>query len=108
MIYHIDSPATAERILRAMAHSTGPAIFDIRPDVDAAQVPLVIRKCRDRGHEHEYVGSNIWGRGFDKASTYCPECGYALKPVAEVAIAIQGAVVLETNYRTRDTARSAK
>jgi len=29
-------------------------------------------------HEGEYVGRNLWGKGFDDASTYCPLCGYAM------------------------------
>lgn len=29
-------------------------------------------------HRGEYIGNNIWGRGLDSASTYCPSCGYAM------------------------------
>lgn len=28
--------------------------------------------------EGVYVGNNIWGRGFEKRSTYCPCCGYIM------------------------------
>jgi hypothetical protein len=29
-------------------------------------------------HRGEYIGNNVWGRGFDKKTTYCQVCGYAL------------------------------
>jgi hypothetical protein len=33
------------------------------------------QSCGGRG---EYIGNNIWGRGFAKETTYCQACGYAM------------------------------
>lgn len=108
MIFKIKTPAQAETILRSLADCEGVAIFDIHPGVNAAEIPFIIRQCKGRGHDHEYVGPNIWGRNFEKRSTYCPQCGYAMRTVAQAALAIQGAVVLETGYRSEGTARSVR
>lgn len=29
-------------------------------------------------HKGVYVGNNIWGRNFERRSTYCPSCGYGM------------------------------
>lgn len=29
-------------------------------------------------HHGEYIGANVWGKGFDKKTTYCPTCGHAM------------------------------
>ena len=26
-----------------------------------------------------YIGNNVWGRGFEKRTTYCPNCGYGME-----------------------------
>lgn len=33
------------------------------------------QSCGGRG---EYIGNNIWGRGFDKPAVYCQACGYGM------------------------------
>lgn len=33
----------------------------------------------DACHHGVYIGNNIWGKGFDYKSTYCPMCGYAME-----------------------------
>jgi hypothetical protein len=100
MICEITSAQQAENVLRTLAttQQQGILIFDIAEDCTET-IPLVLRRCRDCQQPSEYLGANIWGRGFEKRSTYCTHCGYALKTLACVTIAIQGTRVIETNYR---------
>lgn len=104
MIFQIKTPKQAEEILRSMAatKAEGTVIFDIAEGVDPYEIPMIIRKC-DQGHELEYVGWNIWGKHFEKRSTYCIHCGYAMRTMAQITIAIQGGEVLQTSYRTEGT-----
>lgn len=108
MIFKIKTPEQAAAILQVAAQTkaTGDIIFDLDDSIDPYTVPLILREC-DRGSEQNscspegvYLGWNIWGKGFEKRSTYCPKCGYAMREKAVVSVAIQGKQVFQTNYRT--------
>lgn len=102
MIIHITSAAQAEALLRGIATRYAPPgalIFDIDPALDPCTIPLVLRRCRTCAQPGEYCGPNIWGKRMERASTYCPACGYGMETLVCVALAIQGASVIETSYR---------
>ncbi len=98
MIVKITSAQQAETILRTAQGFFGALVFDIASELNAADIPLVLRKC-ESCKEGEYCGPNIWGRNFEKRSTYCPKCGYAMRDKASVSVAIHGSRVVETDYR---------
>lgn len=100
MIVEIYSVEQARSILLELAKTRqyGEIIFDIHESVDASQVPLVIRVCQ-HCHTGTYVGQNIWGAGSDLDSTYCPSCGFAMREMACVVLAVQKDKVINCGYR---------
>jgi len=101
MIAKITSAEQAEQILREFSGKSGDLIFDLDPRLFWQDIPCVIRRC-SRGHDYEYVGWNIWGKGFDKKTVYCPECGWAMTTLAEASIVIQGDKVRQLGWRGND------
>lgn len=100
MIIEITSAEQAENALRTHAGKTDLLVFDLSPGLLLRDIPCVIRKC-NRGDGGEYIGWNIWGKGFDKKSTFCPECGFAMETIAEASVVIQGNVVLQLSWRNK-------
>lgn len=104
MVYKIQTPEHAEIILMGIANANPVKsfiIFDISESVQLSHsVPLVLRACDRCENPSRYLGWNIWGKDFDKPSTYCEHCGYAMKTVAQVDLAIQGSKVINTSWRS--------
>lgn len=81
------------RVLRVRRHSERPIrelvlchrrcnqnpTEDMRQLVRVHSMALMVRSFSGEScKEGVYVGNNIWGRGFEKRSTYCPCCGYIM------------------------------
>jgi hypothetical protein len=103
VIYKIETPEQAEKILRDIAAAKPVysfTIFDISEKVELAQsIPLILRVCKRCEKPAEYLGWNIWGKNFEKRSTYCTNCGYSMDMLAQVDLAIQGERVINTAWR---------
>lgn len=87
----------------ASLKATETLIFDIDPGIENAEraIPFVLRVCKNKcANPSEYLGWNIWGYAFEKRSTYCQCCGYALHDLASVTLAIQGDKVIQCNFRS--------
>lgn len=97
MIVKITSKEQAEKALREHIGSTGTLVFDLSPELSLTAIPCVIRKCDQ--HDYEYVGWNIWSKGFEKPAVYCQKCGYVMTSLAEASVVIQGDKVLQLNWR---------
>jgi len=86
-------------IIRKYQNKDSYIIFDVKDGIELRDLALTLRYCKECHVGYEYIGWNIWGKGFDKPSCYCTHCGYALQSLIEVAIVMQGNKVLSLNYR---------
>ena len=100
-VYIISSPKEAEQVLR-INEGRYDLVFDISKKLQVNEVPLCLRKCKRCEKPSEYLGFNIWGHGFEKRSTYCQHCGFALETISQVAIAVQGNFLVQCGYRLPD------
>lgn len=86
-------PERLERVRQLLSIPWGVKFLSIEPLLgEMTTLPLIWRKCDHEGCSRpgEYFGWNIYGKGFDTSTTYCPTCKYAMREIGEIDWVIVG------------------
>lgn len=95
-------PERLDRVRQLLSIPAAVKFLSIEPLLgEMTTLPLILRKCDHEGCSRpgEYFGWNIWGKGFDTGTTYCPTCKFAMKAIGKIDWVIVGG---ESGNRYRD------
>jgi len=81
MLFEITSASQAETVLRLFAEIKYRGEF-MFINLSNERIPCILRKCSECKNPSTYLGDNIWGKRMQMSSTYCQNCGYAMRTLA--------------------------